>query len=815
MTTPKKASKKPPKELLKTGHEDAPVLPLKDVVVFPNQVVPLFVGRPRSMAAVDEASRSRQRLVLVAQKNAAVEDPGVEGIQAVGTTAEILQVLRLPDGLRLIVEGKERVKLSHVREAAETLRAQTVALGADEGLPKGPEQEAAVRSLLDLFEEYVRLHPKLPMETTQSVSGIDAPGRLADAIASQLTLRVGAKQRILEATHAMERVEIVSKALSAENQVLALERQINSRVRKRMEKHQREAWLHEQMRAIQTELGNKSEEQGEVAELRAKIEAKKLPKEAKEKAMKELSRLERMAPMSAESSVIRTYLDWILALPWGKGSKDALDLKKAEAVLEEDHDGLEKTKNRVLEYLAVRQLNGGLKGPILCLVGPPGVGKTSLGRSVARALNRKFERVSLGGVRDEAEIRGHRRTYIGALPGRLVQALKRAETNNPVILLDEVDKMSNDFRGDPASALLEVLDQEQNNTFQDHYLDLPVDLSQVMFLCTANDLYAIPGPLRDRLEVIEIPGYLEEEKVSIAKRFLLPKQLKTHGLKAEQLELSDKVLGKLIHDYTREAGVRELERQLAGLCRKAAKSVVDKGPGTKFAVTEANLAQILGVPRYIRDESKESSLVGVATGLAWTPTGGTTLDIEVSLMPGKGSLLLTGTLGDVMKESAQAALSYLRAHAQDLGLPPQFQAKTDIHVHIPEGATPKDGPSAGITMATALASAFTGRAVRKDVAMTGEITLRGRVLPIGGLKEKSLAARRAGITTLIIPRANRKDLAEIPVEARQALKWHMVASMDQVLKLALEPKKSSASQRAAAERAVPAVEVWHESMTKQ
>jgi ATP-dependent Lon protease len=813
---PKKTFKKAAKAVaLKASFEDVPVLPLKDVVVFPNQVIPLFVGRPRSMAAVDEASRSRQRLVLVAQKNAALEDPGVEGIHAIGTTAEILQVLHLPDGLRLIVEGKERVRLTQVHEAAETLRAHTQPVGEDERATKGPEEEAAVRSLLDLFEEYVRLHPKLPMETTQSVAGIDAPGRLADAIASQLTLRVAVKQKMLEAVSVMERVEAVSKALSAENQVLALERQINSRVRKRMEKHQREAWLHEQMRAIQTELGSKGEEMGEVGELKAKIEAKKLPKEAKEKALKELGRFERMAPMSAESSVIRTYLDWILALPWNKSSKDTLDLKKAEAILEEDHDGLQKVKTRVLEYLAVRQLNGGLKGPILCLVGPPGVGKTSLARSVARSLGRKFERVSLGGVRDEAEIRGHRRTYIGALPGRLVQALKRAETINPVILLDEVDKMSNDFRGDPAAALLEVLDQEQNHAFQDHYLDLPIDLSQAMFLCTANDLSAIPGPLRDRLEIIEIPGYLEEEKASIARRFLLPKQLKAHGLKEEQLVLSPGVLAKVIHDYTREAGVRELERQLGALCRKAAKAVVDLGPDTRLSFGEANLPSYLGIPRYIRDETTERSFVGVANGLAWTPTGGTTLAIEVSLMPGKGSLLLTGTLGDVMKESAQAALSYLRAHAKDLGLPAQFQAKTDIHVHIPEGATPKDGPSAGITMATALASAFTGRAVRKDVAMTGEITLRGRVLPIGGLKEKSLAARRAGITTLIIPRANRKDLADIPVEARQAIKWHMVSSMDQVLKLALEPKKASASQRQAAERAVPAVEVWSESMTKQ
>ena len=814
MTTKKPSKKKLSKAPLIA--EEHPLLPLKDIVVFPNQVVPLFVGRPRSIAAVEEASRSRNLLVLVAQRNPLQEDPGPGEVYATGTTAEIVQVLRLPDGLRLIVEGKERVRLTQVRDASDTLRARTEVLPESERPAATKAEEAAVRSLFDLFEEYVRLHPKLPLETTQAVAGIEPMGRLADAIAAHVSLRPGAKQALLEKADPVERIEAVAKALSGENQVLALERQINGRVRKRMEKHQREAWLHEQLRAIQQELGGtRNEEASEAAELREKLEKKKLPKEVKEKAYKELSRFERMTPLSAEATVIRTYLDWILALPWDHNSKDSMDLKKAEAVLEEDHDGLEKPKNRVLDYLAVRQLKGDLKGPILCLVGPPGVGKTSLARSVARALDRKFERVSLGGIRDEAEIRGHRRTYIGALPGRLVQALKRAGTSNPVILLDEVDKMAADFRGDPAAALLEVLDHEQNHAFADHYLDLPIDLSNVLFLCTANDLYAIPGPLRDRLEVIEIPGYLEEEKLKIAKRFLLPRQLKAHGLKPEQLPLSDAVLGKLIHLYTREAGVRELERQIGALCRKAARGVVAKGKGAVLALAEKDLTEHLGVARYGRDEERERSQVGVATGLAWTPSGGDTLAIEVSLAPGKGVLLITGQLGDVMKESAQAALSWLRAHAKELGLKPDFQAKTDIHIHVPEGATPKDGPSAGITMGTALASAFTGRPVRSDVAMTGEVTLRGRVLPIGGLKEKSLAARRAGITTLIIPRANRKDLAEVPEEARKALKWHLVSSLDQVLKLALEPKKASEKQRRAAERAVPDVEVWHEAMTKQ
>jgi len=661
----------------------------------------------------------------------------------------------------------------------------------------------------------VRLHPKLPMETTQSVLGIEPLGRLADAITSHLTLRPGLKQALLEKVEPLERVEAVAKALHAENQVLGLERQINSRVRKRMEKHQREAWLHEQLKAIQQELGQGGgggAEGSEVAELRQKMEARKLPKEVKEKAFKELGRFERMGPLSAEATVIRTYLDWVLAVPWGKQSKETLDIKKAEATLDEDHEGLQKPKTRVIEYLAVRQLNHELKGPIVCLVGPPGVGKTSLARSVARALGRKFERVSLGGVRDEAEIRGHRRTYIGALPGRLVHALKRAGTMNPVILLDEVDKMAADFRGDPASALLEVLDPEQNHAFSDHYLDLPVDLSQVLFLCTANDLYAIPGPLRDRLEVIEIPGYLEEEKLGIARRFLLPRQLKAHGLKPGQMPLDDKLVSAVIRGYTREAGVRELERQLGALCRKAARAVVDGGAQTVF---KADLGRDLGIARFAKDESASRSQVGVATGLAWTPTGGDTLAIEVSLSPGKGGLQITGQLGDVMKESAQAALSYLRAHHKELGLAPSFQAKTDIHIHVPEGGTPKDGPSAGITMATALASAFSGRPVRGDLAMTGEITLRGRVLPIGGLKEKSLAARRAGIKTLIIPRANRKDLAEVPAEARASFQWHLVSSMDQVLKLALEPKKATDRQRRDAERAVPAAELWQEGMTKQ
>jgi ATP-dependent Lon protease len=812
MATPKKSLKA---EKSAAASAEWPLLPLKDVVVFPNQILPLFVGRPRSIAAVEEASRSRHPLVLATQRNPLLEDPAADGIYPIGVTAEIVQVLRLPDGLRLIVEGKQRVRLDGVRDASDTLRARATLLPEDERGAATQEEEAALRSLLDLFEEYVRLHPKLPMETTQALAGVDGLGRLADIVAAHLTLRPAAKQALLERIDPRERVDAVAKALSAENQVLALEKQINSRVRKRMEKHQREAWLQEQLRAIQQELGSRSDENSEAAELKIKLKARKMPKEVKEKAFKELGRLERMTPLSAEATVVRTYLDWILALPWGRVSKDTQDLAKAEQVLETDHEGLAKPKTRVLEYLAVHQLKGDLKGPILCLIGPPGVGKTSLARSIARALGRKFERVSLGGVRDEAEIRGHRRTYIGAMPGRLVQALKRAGTCNPVILLDEVDKMAADFRGDPSSALLEVLDPEQNTAFTDHYLDLPVDLSKVLFLCTGNDLGAIPGPLKDRLEIIDIPGYLEEEKVGIARRFLVPRQIKEHGLTPAQLPMSDAVLGRIVRDYTREAGVRELERKIAALCRKAAREVVSKGAATVFKVDEAGLAKHLGVARYARDESSRRPMVGIATGLAWTPSGGETLAVEVSLAPGKGSLQITGQLGDVMKESVQAALSYLRAHAQELGLKPDFQAKTDIHVHVPEGATPKDGPSAGITLCTALASAFTRRPVRHDLAMTGEITLRGRVLAIGGLKEKSLAARREGITTLVVPLGNRKDLSEIPEEARRAMRWHLVSSMDQVLKLALAPNKATDKQRRAAERAVPAMEEWQERMTKQ
>jgi ATP-dependent Lon protease len=790
-----------------------PVLPLRDMVVFPGMVVPVLVGRPRSVFAIEESLRTEKRLLLLAQREPGQEDPSPEGLYEIGVEAEILQSVRLPEGgIRVLLEARRRLRLRRPIEG-EWLSAE--AESAPDLNTSGEAVDAAGRNLLALFEEFVRLNPRLSPETYHNATALEGGSPLADAVASHLNVKLSEKQKLLETTDLEKRLVAVAKAVAGENQILILQRQLQGKVRKRIEKGQREAFLQEQLKTIQVELGQRAEDLNETKELRDKIKALPLNDESREKALKELSRLERSQPMSAEATVIRTYLDVLLGLPWGKQSKDNLDLKHAAAILEEDHAGLEKPKARVLEHLAVRKLTDTLKGPILCLVGPPGVGKTSLARSMARAMGRKFERISLGGVRDEAEIRGHRKTYIGSMPGRLVAALKKAGTMNPVILLDEIDKMSMDFRGDPASALLEVLDPEQNHAFTDHYLDSPLDLSQVLFVTTANLLYEIPGPLRDRLEVIEIPGYLDDEKVAIASRFLLPKLLKGHGLEPGQLKLSDTVMRQVIREYTREAGVREIERQLATLCRKAAKHVVEKGPKAVFEVTPANLSKFLGTPKFLKEEGEKSAAVGMANGLAWTGAGGEVLSIEVTLMPGKGALQLTGTLGDVMKESAQAAFSWVRSHAKELGLRPDFYTRQDIHVHIPEGATPKDGPSAGITMATALASALTGRAVRRDLAMTGEITLRGRVLPIGGLKEKSLAAHRLGIHTLIIPRQNRKDLDEIPATVRSKAKIHLVASIEQVLKIALEPKKSSASQRARLQAEIPKVEIWSGSELPQ
>ncbi len=803
----------PKSKTLSAPKNAVPLLPLRDLVLFPNMVLPLFIGRGKSIQALEAAMSQGKRLCLVAQKKAVQEDPKPEDLYSFGTMAEVLQMVKLPDGaVRVLLEGGARVRVAKIVQTSPFFKArleeQKEAL-----VPRSAQMEALMRNAIHLFEAYVKLNGKLPPETMLSVLNVEDPGRLADLIAAHLLLKVEDKQKLLATVPARDRLEELCRQLGEENEILEIERRIQGRVRKNMEKAQREYYLQEQLKAIQKELGQRDEGNGggEMGELKRRIEAAKLPREAHEKAAKELERLEKMAPFSAEATVVRTYLDWILALPWNARTKDTLDLKRAEAVLEEDHDGLKKVKQRILEYLSVRQLVDSLRGPILCLVGPPGVGKTSLAKSVARCMGRNFVRVSLGGVRDEAEIRGHRRTYIGALPGRVIQSLKKAKSRNPVFLLDEVDKMSTDFRGDPSAALLEVLDPEQNHAFTDHYLDAEFDLSEVLFIATANMLHEIPAPLRDRMEVIEIPGYTEEEKASIARRFLIPRQLKQHGLKEGNLRVEDEALLKLIRQYTREAGVRSLERELTALCRKAAKKVVEKGAGeARLEVTASNLHQFLGVPKYLKDESIHVNQVGVATGLAWTEAGGEVLSIEVTLMKGKGGLVLTGKLGEVMKESAQAALSYIRSRARRFGLAEDFHKGLDIHIHIPEGATPKDGPSAGITMATALVSALTGRAVKGRLAMTGEVTLRGRVLPIGGLKEKALAANRAGVSTLLVPRLNQKDLEDIPPEVRRRFSIHLVSSMDQVLALALETGKASPRQKRLAELSVPKVVLWKE-----
>ncbi|MDI3281131.1 MAG: endopeptidase La [Bacillota bacterium] len=760
-----------------------PLLPLRGVIVFPYMVIPLDVGRERSVHALEAAMMSDRRILLAAQKQARTNEPTPDEIYSVGTVAEIKQLLKLPDGtIRILVEGLERRCIEEFLQLDPYYRVR--ARRVQEVEVHTPEVEALMRTTLAEFEEYIKLSKKIPPEVLASVAGIEEPGRLADSIAAQMVLRVEDKQAILECFSPQERLEKLCTLLGKEMEILELERKIHVRVRKQMEKTQREYYLREQMRAIQKELGEKDERVAEAEELREKIKKARLPKEVAEKAIREVERLEKMPPMAAEAVVVRNYLDWLLSLPWSKKTRDRLDVSVAERILNEDHYGLEKVKERILEYLAVRQLTKQMKGPILCLVGPPGVGKTSLARSIARALERKFVRFSLGGMRDEAEIRGHRRTYVGAMPGRIIQAMRQAGSRNPVLLLDEVDKMTADFRGDPAAALLEVLDPEQNNAFSDHYLEVPFDLSDVMFITTANVTQAIPRPLLDRMEVITIPGYTEEEKVEIARRHLWPKELKEHGLKPEQVQISPRTIRTIIREYTREAGVRNLQRELASICRKAAREIV-QGGRTPVRVTARTLERYLGAPRYHYGEVEKEDRVGVAMGLAWTEVGGDLLAVEVSLVKGKGNLILTGKMGEVMRESAQAGFSYIRSRAASLGVDEAFHEQLDIHIHIPEGAIPKDGPSAGITMATALASALTGIPVRRDVAMTGEITLRGRVLPIGGLKEKVLAAHRAGIKTVILPAENAKDLEEIPANIRRHLNFVLVEHMDQVLEVAL------------------------------
>ncbi|MDD2510768.1 MAG: endopeptidase La [Syntrophomonas sp.] len=772
-------------------YRELPMLPLRGVLVFPYTVIHLDVGRKKSIHAIEDAMLGSKEIFLATQKEAQTDEPDEEDIYEVGTVAEIRQILKMPGGtMRVLVEGLFRAEIHSYLSNDPYMKVQVEEL-RDKKI-KSPEQEALMRNLVGQFEQYVRMSKKVPPETVVSVVAIEEGGRLADVIASHLNLRINEKQRILELNDIAKRLNYLCELLAKEMEVLELERKINIRVRKQMEKTQKEYYLREQIKAIQKELGEKDERTSEVEEFRGRIKKANMPKDAEEKAFKELERLEKMPPMVAEAVVVRNYLDWILSLPWSFETRDRLDLKAAEAILDEDHYGLEKPKERILEYLAIRKLAKKMKGPILCLVGPPGVGKTSLGKSVARSLGRKFIRMSLGGIRDEAEIRGHRRTYVGSMPGRILQGMKTAGSKNPVFLLDEIDKMTMDFRGDPASALLEVLDPEQNYIFSDHYLEIPFDLSKVMFITTANSVFNIPRPLLDRMEIIEITGYTEEDKVHIASDYLVPKQIKEHGLKESNIAFSEGTLRRIIREYTREAGVRNLERQIASICRKVARQVVED-KDTYVHVGSNSLNRFLGVGRYRYGIAESENQVGVATGLAWTESGGEILSIEVALLKGKGNLTLTGKLGEVMKESAQAALTYVRSKADELGISDEIRDKYDVHIHIPEGAIPKDGPSAGITLATALASAMSGLPVRSELAMTGEITLRGRILPIGGLKEKILAAHRAGITKVLLPVENKKDLAEIPAPVKRKIKLVLVSHMDEVLEetlLKLEPMQT-------------------------
>jgi ATP-dependent Lon protease len=759
-----------------------PVLPLKGTVVLPSMVVPLGVGRPKSVAALEAALTAERALLLIAQKKEDEENPEPAGLHQVGTVCRILQVGKQPDGtVQVVVEGVVR---GAVREFTQTAPYFQVRIEQrPDPTDKPLEVEALMRGVTSQFERYARLSRSIPPEAFMLVMSSEEPGRLGDLVAQHLQLKMEERQRVLEAPP-KERLEMLSGILTKEINILELERKIQNRVRKQMEKSQREYFLKEQMKAIQQELGEKDERTVEVDEYRKKIEEANLPERVKEKALEELGRLEKMPPMVAEAVVVRTYLDWILALPWSIRSEDRLDIKAARTILDEDHYGLEKAKDRVVEYLAVRKLAPDSKAPILCFVGPPGTGKTSLGKSIARALGRKFVRISLGGVRDEAEIRGHRRTYVGALPGRIIQGMRTAASRNPVFMLDEIDKMGMDFRGDPSAALLEALDPEQNNAFSDHYLELPFDLREVMFITTANILDTVPPALRDRLEVIRFSGYIEEEKLHIATQFLIPKQLKENGLTGEHVTFTEEALRHIIREYTREAGVRNLEREIATICRKVAREVAE-GEATAVKVTTQNIHKFLGPPKFRYGLAEKEDEIGAATGLVYTEQGGDIITVEATLLRGEGKLTLTGQLGDVMKESAQAAISYVRARARRLGVDDAFASRYDVHIHVPAGAVPKDGPSAGITMATAVASALTGRPVHKDVAMTGEITLRGKVLPIGGVKEKVIAAHRAGIKTVIIPKENEKDLHEIPANVRKKLRFVFVEHMDHVLEEAL------------------------------
>jgi ATP-dependent Lon protease len=763
---------------------ELPVLPLRDIVVFPHMVVPLFVGREKSISAIENAMLRNKHIILATQRLPNVDDPKPEDVFTVGTQAEILQILKLPDNtVKILVEGLQRVTIPSIAEQGGHFVANAEILKVD--TREGVETEALLRSVAAQFEKYVKLSRKIPPELLMTISTITEAAKLADTISANLQIKIPDKQNLLEITNTVLLLEKLLQVLSAEVEIMLVEKKIHGKVKRQMEKTQKEYYLLEQMKAIQQELGKKDEFKSELEEIRSRIKEAKMSSEANEKALREFKKLELMPPLSAEATVVRNYLDWLISLPWTVRTKDKLNIKEAEKILDEDHYGLEKVKERILEYLAVTHLVKQIKGPILCLVGPPGVGKTSLARSISRATGRKFVRLSLGGMRDEAEIRGHRRTYIGSLPGRIIQSIKKAKSKNPVFLLDEVDKIGMDFRGDPAAALLEVLDPEQNNTFNDHYLEVDFDLSEIMFVTTANSVYSIPPPLLDRMETISLPGYTEHEKVRIAQQYLIPKQLEANGLSAANVTMPEEVIRDIIQKYTREAGVRNLEREIASICRKVARRVVTGGRRKKTSLSLRTVEKYLGVRKYHHGKAEKKSEVGIATGLAWTEVGGDILSIETTLMSGKGKLILTGKLGEVMKESAHAALSYIRTRAKIFNLPQDFYQKLDIHIHVPEGAIPKDGPSAGIALCTAMASALSHLQVRKDIAMTGEITLRGRVLPVGGIKEKMLAAHRAGIRTIIVPKENAKNLKELPLHIRKELKFIQVEHMDEVLGHAL------------------------------
>jgi ATP-dependent Lon protease len=776
--------KKSSNDIEQGERKQVPLLPLRDIVVFPGMVVPLFVGRTKSIDALKYALSQEKEIFLATQKNAKQDDPAIRDIYSCGTLATVLQLLKMPDGsVKTLVESKGRAKIkSHLPDPGFFMVEVEKTVEHQES---DVRTEAFVRNIRAAFEKYANLNQKIGDEVAEQISSISNPYQLVNSVAAHLTAKIHEKQSLLQIEDLNSRLENLFKILSAEIDILELEESLRQRVKKQMEKTQKNYYLNEQMRAIQKEMGTQDDFQSELKDLEKKIKSKNLPKEAAAKVRHEFKKLKMMTPQSAEATVVRNYIDWILSLPWLTKTKDKLDIKEAEAILEEDHYGLNKPKERILEYLAVQNLTRKIKGPILCFVGPPGVGKTSLAKSVARAMGRNFVRLSLGGVRDEAEIRGHRRTYIGALPGKIIQYMKRAKSNNPVFCLDEVDKMSTDFRGDPSAALLEVLDPEQNNAFNDHYLDLDYDLSSVLFITTANELIGIPPALQDRMEIIRLPGYTEIEKLQIAKRFLVKKQTEQNGLTAENISFSDQAILNIARYYTREAGVRNLEREIANVCRKVAKEVAKKGRSTRVRINMSSLHRYLGVIKFQYGKTEKKDKVGLTTGLAWTSVGGELLQIEATILPGKGNLDLTGTLGDVMKESAKAALSYVRARGRSLGLKDDFYETVDIHVHVPEGATPKDGPSAGITVATSIASALLRKPVKRSVAMTGEITLRGRILPIGGLKEKIIAAHRAGIERVLIPLENKKDIEDIPAKVLKKVELIPVEHMDEVLKEAL------------------------------